>query len=42
MRLIYYIIHTFTGCPRDNLTWYRDKKATCRKCGREYFQFRKY
>ena len=42
MRFIYYIIHSFTGCPREDLMWYRDKKATCKKCGRVYFKFERY
>ena len=42
MKFIYYIIHTFTGCPRENLMWYRDKKSTCMKCGRVTFYFKEY
>lgn len=42
MQLIYYIIHYFTGCPREDLMWYRDKKSTCKKCGRVTFHFKKY
>lgn len=39
MKLIYYIIHYFTGCPRKHQVWNKDKKATCSKCGRDYFNF---
>ena len=39
MKLIYYILHSFTGCPDSDLDWFKDKKATCRKCGRVYFNF---
>lgn len=40
MKTIYYIIYIFTGCPDEDLVWYKDVKATCSKCGRTYFIFR--
>jgi len=39
MWLIYFIIHTFTGCKDEDLNWFKDKKATCKKCGRIYFNW---
>jgi uncharacterized OB-fold protein len=39
MRFLYYIIHSFTECPDEDLEWFKDKKATCKKCGRVYFNF---
>lgn len=42
MKFIYYIIHTFTGCPNKDLTWHKNIRATCQKCGRVTFYFKKY
>ena len=42
MKIIYYILHTFTNCPDDDLDWFKDAKGTCRKCGRNYFRFVKF
>lgn len=39
MRFIYYIIHSFMECSDVDLKWFKDKKATCQKCGRVYFNF---
>lgn len=41
MKLFYYILHFFTACPDKDLEWFKDKKATCRKCGRTYFCFKR-
>jgi hypothetical protein len=41
MNIFYYILHTFTDCKDEDLDWFKDKKATCRKCGRIYFNFMK-
>jgi len=29
-----------TGCPDEDLEWFKDKQATCKKCGRVYFAFK--
>jgi hypothetical protein len=42
MKFWYYIVHIFTGCPDDDLEWFKDKKATCKKCGRIHFVFTRY
>ena len=42
MKLLYFILHGITGCKNENLESFRDKKTTCRKCGRTYFIFQKY
>jgi hypothetical protein len=39
MKFVYFIIHSFIECPDKDLEWFKDKKATCRKCGRVYFNF---
>lgn len=40
MQFLYFILHYFTGCKDDDLDWFKDKKATCRKCGRVFFNFK--
>lgn len=43
MRIIYFILHTITGCSEDNLIeTFNGKLLVCNKCGREHFAFRKY
>lgn len=42
MKTLYYIFHFFSGCSDKDLEWYKDKKAVCNKCGRVYFNFKKY
>lgn len=42
MELFYFILHFFTGCKDEDLDWFKNKKATCKKCGREYFNFSYY
>ena len=39
MKLIWFILHSFQDCKDEDLEWFKDKKATCKKCGRTYFQF---
>jgi hypothetical protein len=39
LKFIYYIIHTFIKYPDEDLEWFKDKKATCKKCGRTYFNW---
>ena len=41
MKLFYYILHTFTKCPDEDLEYFKDAKGTgtCKKCGRTYFVF---
>ena len=39
MKLIWFIAHTFMECPDSDLKWFKDKEATCLKCGRTYFNF---
>jgi len=39
LRLFYWIIHIITGCPKEDLDWFKDKKATCIKSGRVFFNF---
>jgi hypothetical protein len=41
MNIFYYIIHTFTGCPDESLEWFKNKKSTCKKCGRVTYHFYK-
>jgi hypothetical protein len=41
MSIFYYLLHALTGCKDEDLAWFKDKKATCRKCGRIYFNFMK-
>jgi len=40
MQIFYWILHIITGCPEKDLDWFKDKKATCRKCGRVFFNFK--
>lgn len=40
MKTLYYILHYFTGCNDEDLDWYKNLSATCRKCGRVYFNFK--
>lgn len=42
MKFIYYLIHWINGCKDEDLEWFKDKKAVCRKCGRVYFAFKKW
>lgn len=41
MKLLYFILHTFTDCPDEDLEYFKDAKGTeiCKKCGRKYFVF---
>lgn len=39
MKILYYILHIFTPCKDEDLEWFKDKQATCKKCGRVYFNF---
>ncbi len=41
MKLLYYLLHSFYECPDEDLEWFKDKKAECKKCGRVYFKFTK-
>lgn len=42
MKFLYFILHTFTGCPEHNLKYYKDNAARCEKCGRVTFIFKTY
>ena len=43
MKLIYYILHLFTGCPDEDLEYkFKGKQAICKKCGRVHFIFNKF
>lgn len=42
MKLLYYILHTFTGCPEHGLKYHKDSVAKCEKCGRVTFIFKTY
>ena len=35
-KLFYYILHTFIDCPDADLDYFKNSKATCKKCGREH------
>ena len=39
MKFLYFILHYFVDCKDEDLEWFKDKKATCTKCGRVYFNF---
>lgn len=32
----------FSGCEEKDLEYYKDKKCTCKKCGRTQFIFQQY
>jgi len=42
MKLFYFILHGITGCKDEDLDYFKDKKAVCKKCGRTYFIFHNY
>lgn len=42
MQIIYYIIHTISGCPDADLEYFKNKKVTCKKCGRTSYIFMRY
>lgn len=37
MKIIYYILHTFSPCKDDDLDWFKNNRGVCKKCGRVYF-----
>ena len=39
MKLFYYLLHTFMECPDEDLKYFKDAQATCKKCGRIHFIF---
>lgn len=39
MKILYYILHTFTGCKDEYLKSYRNSACECEKCGRITFIF---
>lgn len=42
MKLIYYLLHTFTGCDEHDLRYFKNNVAKCEKCGRVTFFFNTY
>lgn len=39
MKILHFIIHSFKECPDNDIEWFKNKKGTCKKCGRVYFNF---
>ena len=40
MKFLYFILHGIVGC-NDDLEYFKNYKAVCRKCGRNYLIFHK-
>ena len=40
MKFLYYILHSIFTCKDEDLEWYKDKAAICKKCGRITFNWR--
>lgn len=39
MQFIWFIIHAFTNCKESDLDWFKNKRGTCKKCGRVHFKW---